>query len=140
MKNFFIMLNPSKQLAQKTRRRIAAYFNQREGTSCTFWEWDGTTDRIPIPDETECIITVGGDGTLIQAARSAVGKGVRLIGVNRGHIGYLTELADEKNIEAALDRLLSDDFEIEQRMMMEATVYRGGKLIYRDIALNELQM
>ena len=140
MRNYFIMVNPSKELAQKTRRRITGYFNKHEGANCTIWEWDGSSDRIPVPEGTECIITVGGDGTLIQAARSAIGMNVKLIGVNRGHIGYLTELADEKNIEAALDRLVSDDFVIEERMMMQASVFRGGKLIYRDIALNEVQM
>ena len=46
-----------------------------------------------VPPETECIITLGGDGTLIQAARDLAGRNIPMLGINRGTLGYLTQIS-----------------------------------------------
>ena len=93
-----------------------------------------------LPEGCDCIITIGGDGTLIQAARATVGSGVPIIGINRGHMGYLTQLSDEKSIIPSIDRLIRDDCFIEERMMLRAVARRDGEVFYEEVALNEVML
>ena len=95
------------------------------------------TDPEGIPQDTQCIIVLGGDGTLLQAARDVVHLDIPLLGINLGTLGFLAEV-DKNSVYPALDRLLSDDYELEDRMMLEGKIYRGEELIGKDIALNDI--
>ena len=66
----------------------------------------------------DCIIVLGGDGTLVRAARDMARVGIPLIGVNLGTLGYLCEL-DMATVFGAIDRLFEDLYEVENRMMVE---------------------
>ncbi len=80
-----------------------------------------TTD---IDAKYECMIVLGGDGTIINAVRSVKQKCVTVIGINLGHLGFLSSV--EKNeIDKALKALIDDDFDLETRVMIEAGVVRG---------------
>lgn len=138
MKHFFIIVNMKKRLAEKTSNAIREFLKDcGKETSCKIW--DGPRQKkYELPEGTDCIITIGGDGTLIQAVRGTMGSGVPVIGFNRGHLGYLTQLSKGKDIAPAMKRLLEEDYSIEERMMLKARVYRDGKCIYRDVALNEV--
>ena len=138
MKHFFIIVNMKKSLAEKTSNAIREFLKDcGKETSCKIW--DGPRQKkYELPEGTDCIITIGGDGTLIQAVRATMGSGVPVIGFNRGHLGYLTQLSKGKDIAPAMKRLLEEDYSIEERMMLKARVYRNGKCIYRDVALNEV--
>ena len=59
-----------------------------------------------VPEDTQCIITIGGDGTLIQAARDLAGRNIPMLGVNRGHLGFLNQVDRTEDIDAAMDCLL----------------------------------
>ena len=127
-------------MAEKTGRLIERYLDSY-GAQLSYTVWEGQRqDRYELPEGCDCIITIGGDGTLIQAARGTVGCGVPLIGINRGHMGYLTQLADESSIEPAIERLIRDDYWIEERMMLRADVFRDGRSIYEGVALNEVML
>ena len=68
----------------------------------------------------DCILVLGGDGTMLKAAREFGGrKRVPLLGVNLGNLGYLTEVEPD-GVEAALTQLLRGDYELESRMMIAA--------------------
>lgn len=95
------------------------------------------TDPALIPDKTECIIVLGGDGTLLQAARDVVDKNIPMLGINLGNLGYLAEI-DMSSIYPALDQLMAGDYEVEERMMLLGRVYRGEELLGEDIALNDI--
>lgn len=87
----------------------------------------------------ECLISLGGDGTFLRAARYCFNKGIPLLGINVGNLGFLSEvnLDDYKN---AIDKLLSGNYIIEERMLLELEIYREKKIIKDDfpfIALNE---
>ena len=70
------------------------------------------------PDaETECIIVIGGDGTVIDAVPMALAHSLPILGINLGHLGYLTEL-DPDNLDL-LRCLAEDDFTIENKMLLE---------------------
>ena len=74
----------------------------------------------------ECAIVLGGDGTMIQAAIDLVHCDLPILGVNTGTLGFLTEV-ECQNLEEALRRLLRDDYETEQRIMLKETHKFKGK-------------
>jgi len=88
----------------------------------------------------ECLVSLGGDGTFLRAARFCFNKGLPLLGINVGNLGFLAEvnLNDFKN---AIDKLLAGDYKIEERMLLELELCRNGKIIkekdFPFIALNE---
>lgn len=100
-------------------RRIAAYL-EAQGCRVTCVENTGHAW-----DAAECALVLGGDGTLLRAARNMMDRDIPLLGINLGTLGYLAEV-DIGVIEPALDRLLEDDFTREERMMLEGRVYRTG--------------
>ncbi len=90
-----------------------------------------------IPEGTDCIIVLGGDGTLLQAARDVVHREIPLLGINLGNLGFLAEV-DRQSVYPALDQLMVDDYEVEERMMLKGAVYRGKELAGMDLALNDI--
>ncbi len=99
---------------------------------------DESKEDVSVPEGTECIITVGGDGTLIGAARTTGKSGVPLIGMNRGHLGYLCEFGEE-NAKDAIARLIRDEFETEKRMMIEGFIEdENGNISNRAVSLNDI--
>jgi NAD+ kinase len=96
------------------------------------------TDACQVPEETECVITLGGDGTLIQAARDLAGRRIPILGVNLGNVGYLTQVGRQEEIGSLLDDLIADQYQLENRMMLKGTVLRDGAVIKEDMALNEV--
>ncbi|WP_333649084.1 NAD(+)/NADH kinase [Lacrimispora sp.] len=145
MKHFFVIMNPDKKGARETAGDICSYL-EKQGAVCRIGERDRGrtgkhyTDASTVPDETECIITLGGDGTLIQAARDLAGKNIPMLGINRGTLGYLTQVSRNEEIKDALSSLLANDYRLEERMMLSGCAYRDGKVIAQDIALNEIVM
>jgi NAD+ kinase len=83
------------------------------------------------PDEiyrvAECIVVLGGDGSILDAARRASPYGRPLFGINMGHLGYMTEM--EGGDFSLLSRLVSEDFHIDERSMLSVEVYNqnGGR-------------
>ena len=133
MDRFYIIPNNAKDPELTFSNRIIAYL-EKHGARCHVQKitekMEGPyhyTDPDGIPQDTQCIIVLGGDGTLLQAARDVV----------LGTLGFLAEV-DKNSVYPALDRLLSDDYELEDRMMLEGKIYRGEELIGKDIALNDI--
>jgi NAD+ kinase len=84
----------------------------------------------------EMIITFGGDGTILRAARAAADIGVPILGINMGGKGFIAEL-EADDIEL-LKTVATDDYTIESRMMLDVEAQRDGVVIYRDFALNDV--
>jgi len=95
-------------------------------------------ETVAIEDELSCaemIITFGGDGTILRAARAAADTGVPILGINFGGKGFIAELEAEDI--GQIDNAINDGYRIENRMMLDVEVMRGGKAICRDFALND---
>ena len=147
MDKFTIIANGAENRRGKNQavaRKIADYLEKhrkvcvilpagekKEGQSYSY------TDPERIPGGTECIIVLGGDGTLLQAARDVVHREIPMLGINLGTLGFLAEI-DKTSIYTALDKLFADDYEIEERMMLTGTVWRGDKITGQDVALNDI--
>ena len=144
MKQFYVIANPQKERTEQATKVIASYLESR-GASCSVsvqtmgedGQKQGYTDPAMVPEDTECVITLGGDGTLIQAARNLVDLELPLIGVNMGHLGYLTQVSQSESVFPMLDSLLDNRFTIERRMMLEGRV-AGPAGVRTGIALNDI--
>lgn len=146
MDKYCIITNIQKDKDFAVSNEIKAYLEQH-GKKCSILEHGGTehkehvsyryTNPQKVEDDTDCVLVLGGDGTLIQAARDLSGKNIPLIGVNYGTLGYLAGV-EKQNIIPALDQLIADDYTLEKRMMLEGTIYRNGKAVKKDVALNDI--
>lgn len=144
MDKFTIITNGGKDKNQVVTRKIEEYLKNHQ-KECMVLQTEekkegkpySYTDPSRIPQDTDCIIVLGGDGTLLQAARDVVDLQIPLIGINLGTLGYLAEI-DQHSIYPALDRLMSDRFTIERRMMLYGSLIRDGKVIGTDVALNDI--
>lgn len=143
MKHFYLIVNKEKENAEKGAEMIAEYLS-RQGCEC-LWDQEPLdtseyryTDGRKVPQETECVIVLGGDGTLIQASRDLAGRNLPLFGVNMGHLGYLTQICCERDILTAMDDLLADRYRLEHRMMLQGRVISDGRTVAEDIALNDI--
>jgi NAD+ kinase len=81
-------------------------------------------------------ISVGGDGTFLTTASLVGHLDIPILGINCGHLGYLAEVQMD-NIDAVLDQLITNNYTIEQRRMLEVTCQQGGKIV-SPYALNEV--
>lgn len=90
------------------------------------------------PDSADLILSLGGDGTLLGAARQAAGLEIPVLGVNLGHLGFLTSVAGD-DVELALERFLRGDYTLDRRFTLEATVvHADGNPGESYLALNDV--
>ena len=89
--------------------------------------------RERIPDMIDCAIVIGGDGSLIEVARTLWKKDVPILGINMGTLGYLTEV-EVSNLAEDITQMLKGDYLYEERMMLEGMFPNGKK----DVALNDI--
>lgn len=90
-----------------------------------------------MPDDIDCVLALGGDGTLLKAAREMFEKRIPVLGINLGTLGFLTS-AERGELPECLDSLFDDSYTIEERMMLKGTVYHGGKETMVNVALNDI--
>ena len=83
----------------------------------------------------ELVICFGGDGTILHMAKAATRRGVPLLGVNIGTMGFMAEL-EQKEL-GRLGELMDEKYTVESRMMLDVSVVREGRVIYSNLALNE---
>jgi len=137
MKRFCLFVNPEKPDAADTAEFVRSLLLKRGAEKVS------VTEQLPAEDgfRPDCVITFGGDGTMIRAARQLAGSRIPIAGVNMGHLGYLTTVSGEEEISRLLGALMDNRYEIEERMMLSGTVIRkdagdSGAAV-REIALNE---
>lgn len=95
-----------------------------------------TVELVDLGRQCDLAIVVGGDGNMLGAARVLSRFDVAVIGVNRGNLGFLTDL-DPDNFEADLEQVLSGHYIQEKRFLLEVEVYRHEKLKSTNSAVNE---
>lgn len=90
-----------------------------------------------IDNKVDCVITLGGDGTFLRAARLMAPHGIPILGINMGALGFLTEV-ELGEIEESLDKLIKGDYFLEDRLMLEAKVVRNKEVINSFVGLNDV--
>ena len=139
MRNLLIVCNPSRKDA------IAAAVQLQQKLSSTFGIYTisdvdiaGVTNaQVDTLPEIEIGVVLGGDGTMLRAAEVAQERGIALLGVNLGHVGFLSEVENSK-ISEVIDALLEKSYVIDPRITLGYSVYRNGNLVDTGWALNEV--
>lgn len=90
-----------------------------------------------IGKEIDLAIVIGGDGTMLNIARGLAPHQVPLIGVNLGRLGFLTDIPAER-METEIGKILNGDYEIENRLLLQAELKRNGDTIHAAVALNDV--
>jgi NAD+ kinase len=89
--------------------------------------------------DADLAVILGGDGTLLHAARRLAGHDVPLVGVNQGRLGFLTDIGREDMLER-IGELVAGHYQREQRMLLDAELLRGAERVTRTVALNDVVM
>lgn len=96
-----------------------------------------TAALATIGSKVDLAIVMGGDGTMLSVARNLIDYNIPLVGINRGRFGFLTDLRAEDMLRS-LDRILTNRYQIESRMLLNARILRGGKTLYQGLAFNDI--
>ena len=143
MKSFYIITNRSKDTDLRLTGEIASFL-EKHGCRCRIcpetreaggrWHY---TDPSAVPEDTECVLVLGGDGTLLQAARDLVGRDIPLLGINMGTLGFLAEV-EQSSIHSSLEKVICGEYAVEERMMLKGTVWHENRISGADVALNDI--
>lgn len=156
MKHFLIYTNCYKDKSMETTERIRSYL-ESHGHKCTVMLRNrggccgyhggtpcdshaaGETEKgeLSFPEDAYCMIVLGGDGTMLQAAWDVKKANIPLIGVNLGTLGYMTEV-ETGCVEEALEQLMKGEVESESRMMLNGKIYGRDGSITEDWSLNDI--
>ena len=135
LKRFLIIVNSIKgEEAFGVCERITHAIENNGGS---WYKISGFVSTNDIPADIECGIVLGGDGTLLHAARDLMSIDIPLVGVNFGHLGFLADVEADA-VEQMVERLMNGEYLVEDRMMLEATVLRDGKEFFSASALNDI--
>lgn len=142
MEHFYIITNQCKDPDYQTTYAIRDYLIKR-GKKCSLQKpeeknrTEGYTDPCRLEPDIDCVLVLGGDGTLLQAAADLVDRNIPFLGINLGTLGFLSEV-NKTGIEEALERLISGEYVIENRMMIDGTASGSRGMIDAARALNDI--
>ena len=114
---------------------IQLYLKER-GIKSSVININGSEENLSIPFNTDLVITLGGDGTVLFVARSVADYGIPILPVNLGTFGYITEVGKDEWQET-LEAFQKDGGNISRRLMLRVSVLRDGKKVFSSNALNE---
>ena len=140
MDHFYIVTNIHKDKEALVTKAVAAYLSNAGKKVSLPEKMPGFGEDVreeDIPAGVDCILVLGGDGTLLGTARSLVNLQIPMFGINLGRLGYLAEV-DRSTYPLALDHLIRNDFVIEERMMLKGSLFRNGHLVTEEVALNDI--
>ena len=137
-----LVINIYKEQIIRIGQQIIDLLQQRQVDVVAIGEEAEALHLSPASEETfrqtaQLVLVIGGDGTMLRAARTVYGLETPLLGINQGYLGFLTEVEVEQ-LNEGLEQLLAGEYEIERRMMLNGRVYRNDVCIADVSALNDL--
>ncbi len=137
-----MIVNPTRDKGLEAAHEIEAYLREQGCTYSTHVTaesdgYDRYTDSSSIPASTDCILVLGGDGTLIQAASDVAELDIPILGINTGRLGYLTDV-DRNEAVPSLSALISDRYLVDERMMITGDIISNDRILYTDSSLNDI--
>jgi NAD+ kinase len=138
-----IIPHARKESAVSLAKDLVNYLEERK---VSIWLDKGTARLLGFPKyghdmaeltKVDALVILGGDGTLLSSARLVSDLNVPLLGVNLGHLGFLTEI-ESKNLYPAMEQILANNYTLEKRMFIDCDVIRDQKSIARYRALNDV--
>lgn len=128
MDRFLIITNREKDTGLNLTRQIADYIKRAGKTAIlsSVSTMQALADEVISEGYFDCAIVLGGDGTIIQTVYDLMTHDIPILGVNLGTLGFLAEI-EQQNVYEALVRLFRDDYQIEERIMIEGEIVRSQK-------------
>jgi NAD+ kinase len=139
-----IVAKPHFSASRATVRRLAAFLDRRQikclcdPDTARLLGTRGRARTLPVlTSSVGLMLVLGGDGTLLGVARNMPPRPIPILGVNVGSLGFLTETTLDE-VESMLEEALEGRFEVEERMMLQATIVRARKSITSQRLLNDV--
>lgn len=135
MNKFCIIVNKDRDEQLELTKRVQNFLNfhkkqydiRMESLDAADMQWQ------PVSEDTDCVIVLGGDGTMIRAANRLRNLDIPIFGINAGTLGYLTGV-EASDAEKGLERLCNGNFRVQKRMMLDAEINNH----HADTVLNEV--
>lgn len=135
MRSVVIISKKNKQAARQLGEDLKKWCLAR-GVAAMHLENEPEPHVPPLPGDTEGIVVLGGDGTLLSVARHYVSLQVPLLGVNVGGLGFLTEISLDE-LYPAMEQILDGRYQVEERMLLHARLLRDGEVCFEKHFLND---
>jgi len=142
-KSIGILTKPKFPEVKTTLQGVVAWLRDRQitvlldTTSAALLNEQGGIQKTQLAGKADVLLILGGDGTILHAARLAAERSIPILGVNMGGLGFLTEVRLD-DLYASLDRVFANDFVIDERLMLQIHVHRHGETVARGIVLNDV--
>lgn len=139
MNSFLVITNNQKDKDLSVTSSVCDYLIKEKGKKVKSFVPENRDYEIPAEHlkDVDCIIVLGGDGTILRVAKKIVKNPHPILGVNMGHLGYLADV-DKNTVINALDALCNGEYHTEDRMMLSGKVVRGEEEICCLDALNDI--
>ena len=135
-----LAINPSRDEAVSAARELASILKAKEFDLYTASDVsiDGVA-KLPLESlaDVEVVLVLGGDGTILRAAEYTLDKGIPLLGINLGHVGFMAEV-EKPSLQAIAESVVNKSYLHENRMVLSYSVQRDGTEISSGWALNEI--
>ncbi|MBR1640419.1 MAG: NAD(+)/NADH kinase [Treponema sp.] len=134
MKKVLVIVNISKDESLTLAEKIDLFL-KNQGIETVLYDFDGFAGEVSFSGY-DLVITLGGDGTVLFAARNAVVEDIPVFPVNFGQFGFIASVQPE-NWQTALEQCLAGDSVLEERSMLLVNVFRENKCVYTSLGLND---
>jgi len=142
-KSIGILTKPKFPEVKTTLQAVVSWLRARnidvilDATSAALLEEKGGLQKTQLAQKADVLLVLGGDGTMLNAARLAAERGIPILGVNMGGLGFLTEVRLE-HLYPSLERVFANDFVLDERLMLKTHVHRHGETVAQGIVLNDV--
>jgi NAD+ kinase len=106
-------------------------------TSAALLNEEGGIPTTQLAEKADVLLVLGGDGTILHAARLASQRSIPILGVNMGGLGFLTEVRLD-HLYPSLERVFANDYTLDERLMLATHVHRRGETVARGMVLNDV--
>lgn len=108
-----------------------------DNTSATLLNERGGVQKTQLAQKADVLLILGGDGTMLNAARLAGERGIPILGVNMGGLGFLTEVRLE-HLYPSLERVFANEYVLDERLMIGTHIHRHGETVAQGVVLNDV--
>jgi len=142
-KSVGILTKPKFPEVKTTLRDVVSWLRDRridvilDTVSAALLGEQGGCQKTQLAGRADVLLILGGDGTMLNAARLAGERGIPILGVNMGGLGFLTEVRLE-HLYPSLERVFANDFVLDERLMLRTHVHRHGETVAQGAVLNDV--
>ena len=136
-KTIGIFTKSDDEKASSCLAELDAYLQPKKLNIIHFLEPESDSAKLSISDPIDLAIVIGGDGTMLRVSRLLAPYGTPVVGINRGRLGFLTEIS-ANNMLADIQRVLDDNYFIQHRTMLSCQIEDNNKVVDQANALNDV--